>query len=336
MIMATYKELLNELNKGVVRQFYIFAGDEEFLKEEALTRIKKLLIKPGWESFNYYTNTGEEILESGIGTLLNICNTVPFFSNKRLVVIRRADKLCKMEDIVEYAGKPVLSTCLILFVQKTEETLKKFEIMFQHPLQRDLRAWIINKIRDAGKRITEKAMDILKEEAGYDMGILSMEIEKLILFTGSKHLIEENDVRSSVSHRGMLNIWKLVDAVVERKRNVALEAVRELFLEGETGRIIPEIIKQFRFISQAKEMSELGYAQAQIPDAIGFKPDWKKGRFMEQCRRFTPQEIEKNLHHLINTELEIKTGRMPSPDKNPIAVEILVGRLCGEKSMHLP
>ena len=90
-----HNEFLSKLEKEDIKPFYVFAGEEEYIKEVALSRVKKKIVQEGSEEFNYEILSGDEIVSSGIGSLINRCRVVPFFGQMRLVAVRHADKICK-------------------------------------------------------------------------------------------------------------------------------------------------------------------------------------------------------------------------------------------------
>ena len=323
--MSNTKELFSEIEKGAIRPFYIFAGVEEYLKEEAVEKIKKKLIDPSQEAFNYYVKQGDEVFSSGISSLLGACQTVPFFSQKKLIVVKNAEAACKLKDIAEYARDPVPSTCLILTVLKTETALKKYEVMFYSPFVPEAKAWIRKRAAEEGKKMTEPAVNALLERAGTGLGLLSKEIEKLALFSGRKESIEEEDVRAVISSREAPDVWKLVDCVAERRKDEALRSAGILIREGiSPGYLIAMMARQFRMIMIAKQLIEKKRSSAEIGAAIGSRSPRQTGKVMEQGRKFSQKELEDNLNRLLDTEFNIKSGRI----SEDLALEILVSKLC--------
>jgi len=56
-----YQDLIREIETGRIKPVYLFSGEEESLKEDALRRIKEALIKPQFLPFNYDLLSGKEI-----------------------------------------------------------------------------------------------------------------------------------------------------------------------------------------------------------------------------------------------------------------------------------
>ena len=52
---AAFRKLKEDLEAGSLGNAYIFHGEESYLREYYLGEMKKVLIPPGFESFNYHT-----------------------------------------------------------------------------------------------------------------------------------------------------------------------------------------------------------------------------------------------------------------------------------------
>lgn len=326
--MIKYEGFLTEFKKGRIRPFYIFAGEENYLKEEALKCIRDVVVQPDSQAFNYEALDGEEIVRSGIGVLMDSCRCLPFFGNMKLVVVRHADKLCREKEIEEYARSPVQSTCLVLFALEDNRKLNEHTVIFYHPYPAKVKEWIGRRLKEADKRISTEALYIFQEEVGNDLGVITTEMEKLLLFIGSKPRIEAEDVRSIVSHRNALNIWNLVDAVAEKKKENAMSAIKDLLAENVyMGGVIGMIGRQLRFMLQAKELMDTGCEKDKIAKEIGYKPIQFIGKLIRQCGYFSTEELRDGFNHLAEAELCIKTSKMPVP----VILEILVDRLCRQQ-----
>lgn len=91
MLITTYK-LNREIEKGELRNLYLFSGEEHFLKEDSLRKLKAKLITPEMEPFNYNLLHG---FETDYGQIIAAAQSLPMFAEKRLVVVKHAEA---MED----------------------------------------------------------------------------------------------------------------------------------------------------------------------------------------------------------------------------------------------
>ena len=89
-----YPELLMQMGQGQIRPVYLFHGEEGFLMEEAIERLKKAVLTPGFEDLKYHLLTGSSIRPAGV---IQACQTLPFLSTRRLVVVREIEAMAGSE-----------------------------------------------------------------------------------------------------------------------------------------------------------------------------------------------------------------------------------------------
>ncbi len=120
--MLKYSELIAGLKQGRILPLYLFFGEEEFLIQEALDLIIKKVVDPGASDFNFNSIYCRDTPASEV---VNLCQTLPFMSEKRLVIAKDFDalKAADLEAVVAYLKEPSPSTCLVM-VAAMEDTKK--------------------------------------------------------------------------------------------------------------------------------------------------------------------------------------------------------------------
>ena len=84
----SYKNLLDEIKKGLLSQTYLLSASDRFLHAEAVSLIKGL-IPPEELDFNFqsFDMLSSEQEKTAFDQILDVLNTVPFFSGRKYVVI---------------------------------------------------------------------------------------------------------------------------------------------------------------------------------------------------------------------------------------------------------
>lgn len=87
-----FKEVLQNLKKGIISPVYVLEGDETYLKNKLLNAIKTLLIEPAALTLDFvvydYSNQASKV---DIRQIISEVRTPPFLSKKRLVVIKNSN-----------------------------------------------------------------------------------------------------------------------------------------------------------------------------------------------------------------------------------------------------
>jgi DNA polymerase III subunit delta len=93
-----------------------FVGDEKYLKEKAINELRSSILDSSSGELDYKVLHGND---TSAEEILNCVSTIPFFSSKRLVVIRDFEKLSKEDSdrIISYIRKPYQYTCLVVDIK---------------------------------------------------------------------------------------------------------------------------------------------------------------------------------------------------------------------------
>jgi DNA polymerase III subunit delta len=220
----------------------VFIAQETFLVEEELARLKQQLgenISMNWATFN-----AEEVL--AMNEIINLCNTMPFLCEQRVVIIKNGQKLSakQLDQMILYLDNPCEITTLILImeVDKTDKELnkliKKFDgkaqiVRFESIKNRGERiTWIMERAPLFGKKIDKDAAVLLADmTGGSSMWYLDSEIQKLCLYVAHSPCITGKDVHEAVMRTHEPAIFAFLDALFDRKKD-ALSRLYELELSG--------------------------------------------------------------------------------------------------------
>jgi len=103
----------------------VFVGLESFLVDEELSRLKGSF--KGDASMNWSVFNAED--DPTMDEIMSLCNTLPFFAERRVVIIRNGHKLSalQMDQVASYLEDPCDATTLILVLEgeKADRDLQK-------------------------------------------------------------------------------------------------------------------------------------------------------------------------------------------------------------------
>ena len=329
-----YKQFIAELEAGKITSVYLFEGEEGYLKEEALKKLKKRIISPEYKEFNYERFSGANISASQI---IESANTFPLQAKKRLVVVEEVDKLSDEDQraLGRYLDNPVGTTCLVCTGEKLDKRkrlyktfLEKGKVVSFYPLwEGEVMAWIKGKIEKEGKRISSQALLYFKDRVGNDLRELNNEIEKLVLYTHPKRVIEKEDVEEAVGEGKGMGVFDLTRAVREKALSRALFILCRLLEKGEEPlRIHSLVTREMRILLKIKEKE--GKISSQEACSVIFRPKSYYSQFytniaaeyIQAVRKFSLSQLVTAFKYLVETEASIKTGR----EEPAIAIERMI------------
>jgi len=323
---------------------YILFGNDDFSLSERLRELKNV-----WDN-EETLKINTTIFEASKLTpaqLIDACNSIPFLGNNRLVVVegllglfeRKGDhsplsrsKVKDWQPLADYIPQLPDSTQLVLIdgkIGRNNSLFKKLTpnskvIEFSLPRGSRLQQWIHDRAKKCGGSIAPKAAKLLAEIAGENLWLLANELEKLTLYTDGR-VIEELDVKNLTSSARETNVFAMVDAIVERRATSAMQFLHQLLDEGMAPPyLLFMITRQLRLMVQAKEIVAERISPTRIPDELGLSPNYPVERLSKQTASYTMQRLVEIYHKLLETDLDIKSGRW----KGEMALDLLVAELC--------
>ncbi|MFC1866055.1 DNA polymerase III subunit delta [Chloroflexota bacterium] len=325
---------------------YILAGADDFSINEELAGIKKSLGDASLLDTNTTLLEGHQLTP---GQLQEASMTMPFLAPKRLVIVRgllerfqpkqgrkpKKEKNSQSQDYRAFAtladGLPE-STVLVLIdgeVKQKNPLLKELLPKSQFrtfPLLRNnaLRQWIQQRIKKESGSIFPPAVALLEKLVGSNLWIMVGEISKLISFAWGRR-IEEEDVRQVVGYSQQVNIFNMVDAVLEFRAGPAQQAIQQLLNEGLTPPyLLFMMVRQARMLIRAKDMTKTGKSAYEIQQRLLINSDFVWRKTSEQASRYSLGRLKELYHRLLEADIAIKTGQY-EPE---LALNILAAEIC--------
>ena len=225
MASAGEKALHAALKKREFDPVYYFYGDDDFLKDLRVREFVDAAVDPVTRDFNLEQWRGAELDAEALDSLLS---TPPMLAERRVVVIRDAEKLKKdaRKLLDGYLKRPARDTVLLLLSPsgaKVDRGLDERSVGVEFsPLTGDrVPKWVMYQAETVlGRTITASAVSLLVEAVGADLSQLAMELEKLASYaTGT---IDDAAVADVVGVRRGESVGDLLDAVAARDATTAV------------------------------------------------------------------------------------------------------------------
>lgn len=318
--------------------FYVFQGEDTFSCSEALAELKAKMGDPALGDLNTAYLDGSTL---ALPELIHHCNTIPFMSDRRLVVVRgflerlwKQGETDRLAALVDYL--PTLpETTRLVFVETVELPARHpvielaaggdggFVKTFSLPQGRELERWIRERVKAAGGSISPAAVGALSMYVGNDLYQLAQEIAKLVDYTGGKRAIEEKDVQLLTSHAREGSVFDMVDALGRRDGRTAGRIYHQLLDMGEHPlMLLSMIVRQFRLMIQVKELAPRLLTPEAIARELGQNP-YPVKKIMQQARSLTMPQLRAIYHRLLEADVEIKTGQTEAT----LALDLLIAEL---------
>lgn len=216
------KQFQQEISKGLSSPAYLFYSSDDFLLYEVLSIIKS---KHRSDAFNFdIFDIKSQDDSKPVEQIIDILNTMPFLSERRVVVIENIQKLSK-KDALKFQGyllNPADTSVVImlfsgkspkLFDQSVVKNLKTIGINLQ---EKDIPQWIQEKAKKLGMEFTGRAAQYLISIVGTDLGMLYAEIKKFSSCNTS--LIDIDDIKGMVYAGAEYSAFDLINALKKKDK----------------------------------------------------------------------------------------------------------------------
>jgi DNA polymerase III subunit delta len=230
----SFRAFTDEIKKGLSSSAYLLVAHDHFLQTEAVSLIKGL-VPPEELDFNFHAFDllASENDKLPFEQILDVLNTASFFAGRKFVVIENVQKLLKKDllKLEAYLLNPSQSSTIILLYSGTlkkemkERTGSAKQILLDIR-ERDIPAWLQTRARMKGFELSESNATYLLGIVGPDLGMLSTELEKLVLSGSTK--IERKDIADVVEGKRTYSAFALIDAIRARDTEKTFQIYRVL------------------------------------------------------------------------------------------------------------
>lgn len=324
-ILLVMKSINEDIKTGNFKQVYLLYGEEDYLKKQYRDKLKKALI-PEDDTVNYAHYEGKGI---PTGELVDLAETMPFFAERRLIVVEDSGFFKNATpDLAEYL-KSMPDTAFFLFVEsEVDKRGKMFKAVKEKGRvvemgrqdEKTLIYWVASLMKKEGKQVRESTVRYLLSRTGTDMENLEKELEKLFSYTLGRGEITEEDIDDVCTVQITNKIFEMVEAVATKQQKKALEYYYDLLaLKEAPMRILYLLSRQFKLLYEVKGLMKNGYDKARIAKTAGLHP-FVAGKYMKQCQSFQTEKLREIMEEAAEYEMMVKTGRL----NDRLSVELFI------------
>ena len=334
------QELKTALKNKELGRLYFFHGEETFLLNHYLVQMKKQLLDPLTESFNFHRLNNETF---DIRDFADAVENLPMMAENTFVQVDDID-LFKMNEGDRTKMTEILADipdyCTVVFTYltaqwKPDKRLKKLwetvdengtVVEFAKQDQRDLIAWVTRHFLARQKRITTDLCAYLIDITGGTMTALSGEIDKICAYSGADE-IRKTDIDAVTEPVLDAVVFQMTDLLSAGRYDQALAKLQQLLkMQQEPLAILGAVGGHFRRISTARTLLDHGQNASQLQKLCAPMPDFAARKTMDAARRFRPEFCRKAARLVMETDYRMKT----SFDDSERLLELLILQLAQE------
>lgn len=221
---VTYEEIISDLKNRIFKPVYFLAGEEPYYIDLITEYIQEKVLPESEKAFNQIVLYGED---TNIASIIDTARRFPMMASHQVLIIKEAQSLKKLDDLVIYLEKPLLSTILVFSYKyktldkrtKLFKTLESLGVYFESPRIRDymIPAWIERYLMAKGIKTDPSASAMLTEYLGTDLHKIVNELDKLIItLPQGKPFITTTLIEKNIGISKDYNNFELQKAIGEK------------------------------------------------------------------------------------------------------------------------
>ncbi|MFQ5964518.1 MAG: DNA polymerase III subunit delta [Candidatus Scalinduaceae bacterium] len=252
--------------------FYIISGNEYFLKQQTLAKIKKRFFseggtEQGFLEFNSKDVAGNAVTERveeertktyilSFNHILDEVRTTSMFGKHKLVIVKNADNfLSRYQDkLLEYIKNPYNTNWLILDVLSIDKRTKLAKALdnkrgiliecnrlYDSPApweknkpeyDSEITRWVAMHVKSYNKMMNLKTAFYLLEKTGNNLAIIDKQIDVLSIYIGNRNEITIEDIQKLLGISHREKLYNLLDAIGMKDASLAIKVTKNIFDNG--------------------------------------------------------------------------------------------------------
>lgn len=219
-----YQALIASLSKKKYAPLYLFMGESPYFIDKASSYIETHFFEDEIaKDFNFNLLYG---MDTTAEQIVAFAKEYPMMSDYRLVIVREAQNVKKIEEMVDYVKNPQRQTILVLCYKykKIEKrsafykAIAKNGVVFEQKKIYDnqLPNHIIAIAKEKGFTIENSAVRLLAAHIGIDLSRIDNELDKLINVLPSNGVITTQIIEEYIGISKEYNVFEFVTAVIAR------------------------------------------------------------------------------------------------------------------------
>ena len=304
---------------------YLLYGTKDFSIEEEIKKISKDIDEMNISKYDLNNDMLSLVLEDA--------KTISLFGDKKLVIAENANMFTgstskDSELIEEYLNHINENTILILTVhndkldtrKKITKQVKKVGKVLEFNDDLDMTSLVRRLFKDYN--IDYKTINLFLDRVGNNPLIIQSEINKIKIYKGNDRNITDEDILNLTVKLIEIDIFKLIDYIIKKDKEKALELYYEMLkMNEEPIKIIVILANQFRIMYQSKELLKKVYSEKDIAATLKIHP-YRVKLAIQNSRSYTSEILLKYLNDLADIDIGIKTGTL----NKDLALELFILR----------
>ena len=311
---------------------HLLTGDDESLLGAAVSELVSRLVGDGDRTLMVDDLSGDDY---EIRTLVDASQTPPFLTDRRVVVGRGVNRFNAEElgTLIAYLKDPLPSTDLV--ITSTGGRLPKaltdavkagggaVTATGVSTKKQERSQWVEEQLATSGVTLDHRAVTLLSEWLGEDMGRMRGILETLASTFGDGRKLTADDITPFLGDAGGVPPWDLTDSIDQGDATRALTLLQRMMRAGERHPLQVMSILHGHYVKLLKLDGADARSEADASEILGIK-GFPARKSLDQYRRLGSGGTRRAMELVAQADLDLRGATTLEPEW---VMEVLVARL---------
>jgi DNA polymerase III subunit delta len=325
-----FDQIISDLKNKIYYPIYFLTGEEPYFIDVISDYIEEYVLTDTEKEFNQTVVYG---LETNVQSIASTSRRYPMMSNYQVVIVKEAQNVDKIEELLPYVENPLSSTLLVIcykfrkldgrtaFAKKvgTKGVLFESKKLYDNKVG----DWIENYLKQKGFTITPKASAIMADYLGNDLSKIANETGKLLINISPGTVISEAHIEQNIGISKDFNVFELQNAIGEKNVLKANQIINYFAANPKENPLVKVITILYGFFSKLLIYHQLtDKSKNQVASAIGVNPFFV-GDYEKAARNYNLLKLKMIISYLREYDMKSKGFENVSTSQGELMKELL-------------
>lgn len=328
----SFSEIKHHIDLKKFVPVYLLQGEESYYIDTLTDLLIRSALDDSERDFNQTIVYG---LETDTATIINACKRYPMMAERQLVVVKEAQNLKNIDELVHYVKNPLVSTVLVINYKygkldgrkKLAGEIAKTGIVFESKklYENKIPDFIISYLREQQISISVQLAQVLTDYLGTDLSKIVNELDKLsIALEQGQKIISAETIENNIGISKEFNNYELQKAIANRNILKVNRIARYFDENPKNNPIVLTLTVLFGFFTNLMICQfEKNQSKDYLMQKLGFRWDMQIVDYLEAMKHYKPIKTMKNIALIREYDAKSKGFGNSSASQGELLIELL-------------
>jgi DNA polymerase III subunit delta len=326
----TVDSIIKELKEKKFRPIYVFHGEENYFIDKLVDYIEHNVIPIEAQAFNQFVVYGKDVDHKYIA---DEARQYPLMSDKRLIIVKEAQDMKTLKDLVDYVKRPVPHTIVVLAHKNKalDKRISLYKALDGHVLFESKKLYdnqLPQFIKDYASKIQLKIDDqiahVISEYLGNDLAKIANELDKLLINLGKSSAVTLAQVQDLIGISKEFSVFELQKALGERSKTKSYLIAKHMGENGKDNPIQMVVANLFTYFVKLMIITQhQKEADPVLQKKIGLTSAFFLKDYKSAARNYTTAKLREVIGVIRTTDLASKGVNNKSSDDAALLQELV-------------